>query len=121
MKGEEIEDELLQRFFETVYFFFKCLKKSKIFLLSNDYLSKDLNMAIKCTMQINIQRENSFKFEEEIKFKEIDNIEEHPMSLGTSSSNQQNLIKKNKISYNRKNINRNFIWINPNINNQENI
>jgi len=58
-----IEDEIIQRFFEDVYFFFKYVKLPNEKDIYSDYLKKEINMAIKCSMRLNIQKQNSFTFD----------------------------------------------------------
>lgn len=56
-----IEDEIIQRFFETSHFIFKYLKFPKMQKdVFSDFVKKDLTLAVKCSMQINLQREDSF-------------------------------------------------------------
>lgn len=59
-----VDDELTQRFFENVYFLFKYLKFPKQTLdIFTDFLKKDITMAIKCTMSINLKKTDSFTLE----------------------------------------------------------
>jgi hypothetical protein len=56
-----INDELLQRFFENIYFLFKNLKFPKFQKnIFSDYLLKDLNIVNKTLLTLNSQKENSF-------------------------------------------------------------
>ena len=66
-----IEDELIQRFFENVYFLFNNIKLPQNKDIYSDYLKKELNMAIKCSMKVNIQKQNSFDFD----FSKLNEIE----------------------------------------------
>lgn len=60
--SELITDELIQRFFESVYFFFKYIKFPKYDkAIESDFLRKELPMAIRCAMKINLAKDNAFK------------------------------------------------------------
>jgi hypothetical protein len=91
-----IEDELIQRFFENVYFFFNNLKLPQNKDIYSDYLKKEINMAIKCSMKVNIQKQNSFDFD----FFKMNEIEIQNKKL--SSSMKKKALKEK----NNKNINR---------------
>lgn len=89
-----ITDELMQRFFENIFFLFKNLKFPKYQKnIFSDYLIKDLNIIIKSLMTLNSQKENSFN----LKYSILNNLDQELKDFYTSSDNLlENLEEKEK-------------------------
>jgi hypothetical protein len=58
------EDEYILRFFQNLFFFFKDIKfpKEEVKII-NDQQIKDMNLALKTSLEINLLKEHSFCFE----------------------------------------------------------
>jgi hypothetical protein len=61
---KNIDDELVQRFFEDVYYYFKNIKFPKYQRdIFSDFIKKEVIISLKCVMNINLQNNYSFQLD----------------------------------------------------------